>query len=293
MAVMRMDSMIRAGHVMEPGGAWDFFRSQQFPEEHRPLAASMMTGALENLGQECVNDYVQSTTSGLKARMLRRAAEAYGRLQTMRPGDRSIEMKRTFCEGRALIAAGRFEEAVPALQASLRIDNKFACAHNALGVAYARLNRPDDSRASFERAWELAPEWFLPPLQMAQQYIAAGNMKRALPLLEKAVKLNPRAPVVHWAQLRVLRVLKKDQEFAQRAAEMTAAFPNYAPAYLEVAAFHEARGDVARAVQAYDAYLTLAPNFEDSLAVRGRAEKLRSLTTRKPPTLYPGGRKPQ
>jgi uncharacterized caspase-like protein/tetratricopeptide (TPR) repeat protein len=288
-ALMQLDAIIRRGNVLESGGAWDYYRSHRFPAEHGMLASAMTASALENIGQECINDYVQSNTAGMKAAMLNRSVEAFSRLQQLRPNDKGIEARRSFCQGRALIATGKFEEAVKALSLSLRRDPEFACAHNALGVALERLNRPEEARKAFERAFELTPEWFLPPLEIAQQHIAAGNTKRALPLLEKAVKFNPRSPVARWTLLRVLRVTGKPEDFLKRAAEATKLFPNYAPAYLEIAAFHDKRGEFAEAAQAYNAYLTLAPNFENSGSVKARADKVRSFAERTTPSLLREG----
>jgi tetratricopeptide (TPR) repeat protein len=165
------------------------------------------------------------------------------------------------------------------------VDSGFACAYNALGVALDRLGRTAEARSSFERAFELAPEWFLPPLQVAQQLIAAGQAAKAIPLLEKAVRFNPRAPLPRWALLRVLRSQKKDAQFLDQAAQISQLFPDYAPAYLEIAAFHDSRGEFDKAVSAYDAYLTLAPNFEDSSAVRTRLGVIRRVATEPAPSL--------
>jgi tetratricopeptide (TPR) repeat protein len=291
-ALMQLEAMIRRGEVLNQGGAWDYYRSHRFPAEHGMLAITVIASALENIGQECVNDYVQSNTVGLKAQMLFRSAEAYRRLRELRPRDRNIEAKRSFCEGRALIATSKFEDAAKALQASLRLDPDFSCAYNALGVALERLNRPEDARAAFEHAFRLTPEWFLPPLQLASQYIAAGQTKKALPLLEKSVKFNPRSPVARWTLLRVLRVAGKPDDFKREAAEASKLFPNYAPLYLEIAAFHDGRGEFTDAAQAYNAYLTLAPNFENSGNVKARADRVRAFVNRTPPSLLKEQGKP-
>ena len=284
-ALMRLESAIRRKEVLQPGGAWDYYSSQQFLPEHKMLAQSMMASALEDIGQECVNDYVQSTSTDLKAPLLLAAVEAYARLQHLRPGDHALQAKRHFCEGRALIAASRFEDGVKALEASLRIDPNFACAHNALGVALARLHRRREARQAFDTAAKLTPEWFLPPLEIAQQYVGAGQAKNALPFLERAVRFNPQSAVARWTLMRVLRLIGKHDEFVAQAHEMLKRFPNYAPTYLELAAYHESQSDFARAAQSYNAYLTLAPNFENSGNVRARADKIRSFANRPAPSL--------
>ena len=73
---------------------------------------------------------------------------------------------------------------------------------------------------------------------------------------------------------------------------------NYAPIYPELGLFYEATGQAAKAAQAYDAYLLLAPNFTDSGEVRKRAQSLRQpppppRQPAKPPTLWKEGDKKQ
>jgi hypothetical protein len=83
-----------------------------------PVAEAATAAALEETGQACVSDYVQSTATGLKRAMLARSLEAFERLQSLRPGDPSIETRKLFCRGRLLIAESRFLEAVTSLEAS-------------------------------------------------------------------------------------------------------------------------------------------------------------------------------
>ena len=139
--------------------------------------------------------------------MFLRAVEAYAALRTVRPDDRSLAAKQHFCQARAQIAAGEFAQAVDTLNRSLAIDAEFACSYNALGVALSRLNRLQEARAAFDTASRLTPAWALPPLQIAQQLIAAGDLRGATPFLEQAARLNPRATRIQWSLARVYRLL--------------------------------------------------------------------------------------
>lgn len=281
----RLEALIAQGAILGQGGAWDFYRvqAQLFPNELKSLAAARMASALENLGQECVSDYVQSTSSGVKHQMLLRSAEALEALRTLRPQDRFIQARHQFCMGRANIAAGEFEQAEVNLRASLAIDNSFACAYNALGVALARLGRTAESRAAFESALQLTPRWSLPYWQVAGQLLAANKTKQALPYLEKAAQYNPRSAQVLWLYMRVARLLERNQDVERVAKDLIALDPNYPPTYLELASYYENRRDYAAATQALDTYLLLAPNFADSAQVRARANQLRPFAQKKPP----------
>jgi tetratricopeptide (TPR) repeat protein len=217
--------------------------------------------------------------------MLRRAVDAYDRLQELRPNDVDLETRKLFCTGRLQIAQGRFADAVGSLQQALRKDPQFACAYNALGVALSRLNRASDARAAFDTAAKLTPEWALPPSQIASQLIARGELKQALPYLEKAVRNSPRSVTQHWNLLRLNRMLGRLPEVERLAAELGDLNPNYAPTYLELGEAYAAARQYAKAAEAYDAYVLLAPNFADATDVRVRADRARTLANRPAPSL--------
>ena len=275
-ALMLLRARVNAGRVLEAGGAWEFYRSTTFAAADRAEAAAVIGGALEELGQACVGDYVQSTATGLKHAMLSRAVEAFDRLQILRPNDASsIETRKLFCRGRLQIAESRFAEAVVTLQAALKRDGQFACAYNALGVALGRVNRPKESREAFETAARLTPEWGLPPFQIASQLVAAGTPAKAVPYLEKAVAFNPRSVTNRWNLVHVLRLAGNARRAEKEAAELIRLDPDYPPSYLELGQVYEALGDAAKAAATYDTYVLLAPNYADSNAVRARASGLR------------------
>lgn len=280
----QLRARVRAGRVLEANGAWEFYRSQSFTGPDRAAAQVVMAGALEELGQACVADYVQSTATGLKRVMLQRSLDAFDRLQTMRPDDLSIETRKLFCRGRLLIAESRFAEAVVVIEQSLKRDPRFACAYNALGVALARINQPAESRRAFETAARLTPEWGLPPFQIAQQLVTSGELGKAVPYLERAVAYNPRSAVNRWNLAHVLRLSGNAGRAEQVATELIRLDPNYPPAYLELGQAREMLGNPVRAAEAYDSYVLLAPNYAGTEDVRARAARLRG-QARPAPTL--------
>jgi tetratricopeptide (TPR) repeat protein/uncharacterized caspase-like protein len=237
--------------------------------------------ALEEQAQACVSDYVQSTAIGPKQQLLARAVAAFETLKELRPYDRSIETRRLFCSGRLDIAQGRFEQATTTLRAAILRDPNFACAHNALGVAYGRLGKVKEARVAFDTAAELTPEWALPPIQIAAVLTAAGKLKEAVPYLENAVKFNPKSTGTRWSLARAYRNLNRTRDAVAAAQQLIQLDPNYAPGYFELARSLDLAGDNVRAIMAYDIYLQLAPNFGDSDAVRNRSQQLRSTLSKK------------
>ena len=288
-ALARLSSLISQGRVMEAGGAWDYYSSLSPAPEWKALADAGIAGALEETGQACVNDYVQSSAIALKRPMLLRAAEAYRRLKTLRPNDPAVDAKANFCLGRAQIAAGQFADAERSLRASIAIDANFACAHNALGVALAGQGRNAEAGAAFDAAARLTPNWALPYFQIAQQRVNGRDYAGAIPLLEKAVSLNPKSMTSQWNLLHVYRLAGRGPELERAMAAIQAANPNYAPAYLEFGLYLESRREFERAAQAFDTYALLAPHYVDTVTVKERAAKNRAATKpapKKAPSLY-------
>jgi tetratricopeptide (TPR) repeat protein len=271
----QLRARIAAGRVLGADGAWEFYRSNTFPANEQPTASALIAAALESLGQACVGDYVRSTATGPKRLLLQAAVDAFDRLKQLRPNDRGIEVRETFCRARLEIAQRKFAEAVNTLQAVLKLDPGFACAYNALGVALGRLNRGKESRQAFDTAAKLTPEWALPPFQIASQYIAAGDLKRAQPFLEKAVAYNPKSVGTRWSLMHVDRLLGQLNDAEKQGTELLRLEPTYAPAYLELAQVYELGRNMPRAVEMYDAYVLLAPNYKDSDSVRLHADRLR------------------
>lgn len=287
-ALLRLRAAIRAGSAIK---ALATYRSQTFPANQAAAAEALITSALEETGQECVTDYVQSTTNALKRPMFLQAAEAFRALRSLRPYDRSLEAKALFCQARAQIAGGEFGPAEDSLKQSLAIDADFACSYNALGVALSRLDRMKEARAAFETAAKLTPAWALPPMQIAQQLIASGDLKRALPYLEQAAKLNPRAIGIHWSLARLYRLTGRGPDFLRTANATIAIDRNYAPVYSELGEYYESIRDTASAARAYDSYLMLAPNFAGSIEVRRKVQQIRAAARKAPPTLRREGDK--
>jgi tetratricopeptide (TPR) repeat protein len=96
---------------------------------------------------------------------------------------------------------------------------------------------------------------------------------------------NPRSVITRWTLLHVHRLLGRTADVERQAAELIRLHPNYAPTYSELGLAYEAAGDFAKSVEAFDAYVNLAPNFAGTNEIRSRAERIRGQTRRPPPSL--------
>ena len=99
--------------------------------------------------------------------------------------------------GRILIAEGKNQEAVAALQAAIRSEPNCAICYYFLGDAQAALGRTDEAKASVAQAHQLAPQMSDATAALAHLNANAGDYDEALKLAGSAVKANP-ALVSAW-----------------------------------------------------------------------------------------------
>jgi tetratricopeptide (TPR) repeat protein len=120
------------------------------------------------------------------------AAQAYD-AAILRPGGESSWMLH-YLHGRALDRAGRWGEALPALQRAVALGPEQAPALKYLG--YAQIARGEnlvEAQALLERARTLKPDDAEIADSLAWALFQRGDVAKALPLLEQAVKGDPAA----------------------------------------------------------------------------------------------------
>lgn len=93
-------------------------------------------------------------------------------------------------EGRQLLLAGRYNEAVPELSLAVSLDPRLTEAHNLLGVAYDKKGFGDRAKESFERAVKLEED--AETLNnLGFSLYQNGNYRAAVDRLKRAAKLAP------------------------------------------------------------------------------------------------------
>src|SRR5438128_8361679 len=86
----------------------------------------------------------------------------------------------------ALASVGRFQEAVAAAEAALRVDGNMFEAHNTLGKAMKGRGEFESARRAFERAIELRPERAEPKINLGNLLVEMGSMPDGVVLLGEA-----------------------------------------------------------------------------------------------------------
>lgn len=97
----------------------------------------------------------------------------------------------------ALDALARHTEALELLHEVLRANPESAAAWNDLGIICRHIEKNDEARAAFERAYKLNPEQGDPLINLGSLCLWQGDPGNALDYLQLALEILPGHPAVH------------------------------------------------------------------------------------------------
>ncbi|MEW6128091.1 MAG: caspase family protein [Acidobacteriota bacterium] len=261
--VAQIKEAITQGKIVEADGAWALYQQliRDTPDEPQRAAIEIdLKGALDEVGQQSVNNYVRTSAKTFNPEQLRRASLAFAALKQLDPASPQVEAKRLFAAARVLLVEGKPKEAIALLEKSIQIDAKTACPFNALGAAYEAANEADKAMDFFKRAVLLAPGWSLPHYRLGLQYYSRNKTESAARELKAAVQLDPAFLTGRWWLARMLRASDKLADAEREAIELIRIAPNYTPAYVELGLIYEADKQFGKAAKTFDAYLRSSMN---------------------------------
>lgn len=166
--------------------------------------------------------------------------------------------------GGAYLEVGRFDDAIPHLQAAIRLDERLSGAHADLGTAlmargrladalvhlqravalapkdegmYFNLGnglkaagRPADAAAAYARALSLNPDFADARVNLGVLLFTSGRAREAVPHFERAVRLRPNSAVIHTNFSSVLAASGRYPEALRHARRALELNPSYGPA---------------------------------------------------------------
>lgn len=284
--VAQIRKALELRNVLDNGGAWPLYQRliKESPNEPQRLnVETQLIGALEEIGQQAINEYVHSPISQLTPGIFRRGAIAFGSLKMLGRSGTDLDAKHFFCEGRALIVEGRPADALVVLRQAVSLDPKAAYALNALGVAFEKTSAEKDALGCFERAAALAPNWPVPRLHLGIHYYNERKTDRAEAELKQVVDLYDKYPLAALLLARISRERGRHSDAEKAVRAIIATNPNYAPAHAELGFIYEAKREYPKAVEAFENYLRFGKGRDETGAydpdkIRERVTQIRRST---------------
>ncbi|MBD0371389.1 MAG: tetratricopeptide repeat protein [Pyrinomonadaceae bacterium] len=169
-------------------------------------------------------------------------------------------------EGRALLSAGRINEAIAELSVAASLDPSLSEAHNLLGVAFDRKGMSERARESYERAVRAQPEDAQTLNNLGYSFYLNGNYRAAVDRLKRAARLAPTDERIlnnlALAQCRLGKYKDALKSFTRAGGEFMGR--------INTATMLERAGRDAEAIEQYEAALRVQSN--STVALRRLAE---------------------
>ena len=145
------------------------------------------------------------------------------------------------------------------MQKAVALDNDHAVAHNILGLFYAYNGEHDKALAEVERSLALDPSSAQCLNRNAMVLDYAGRAEEAIPMLQKAIRLNPFGPPVFFEGFgSTLRDTGRFEEAVSAFKKAIQGAPDNLPAHIGLAATYsmmdrekEARAEAAEVLRIY------------------------------------------
>jgi tetratricopeptide (TPR) repeat protein len=171
--------------------------------------------------------------------------------------------------GASLVEVGRYADAMPHLEAAVRLDNRSAGAHNDLGTALMEQRRLPDALPHFQRAAALAPRNELMHFNLGNALVAASRPAEAAAAFGRALAVNPDFPDAHvnlasllFSRGRVKEALPHFERAAALRPDSAVVHNNLGGALAALGRYVEAMRHVRRALQIRPDYAPALDNLK-------------------------------
>jgi len=167
--------------------------------------------------------------------------------------------------GAAYLEVGRHADAIPQLEAAIRLDEQSASAHGDLGTALMAQNRLPEALVHLRRAAALAPRDETMQFNLGNALNHAGQIADAAAAYSRALAINPDFPDAHVNLGTLLfgrgRVKDALPHFQRAAALM----PNSAVIHTNLGSALAASGRYPEALREFRRAIELNPSYEPAL----------------------------
>ncbi len=156
--------------------------------------------------------------------------------------------------GVTLTRMGRYDEALDALDFASTLGPHEASIWGHRGVVLlGGLDRPGDAEASFRRALQLEPDSEVALSSLAASFLERGDPGAALAVFRRCLLARPESAYCHAGYARILHEELGRPDEAVRSYETALRIdPSLSESWIGLAQAHEARGDHAAVISAYE-----------------------------------------
>lgn len=150
--------------------------------------------------------------------------------------------------------AGRYEEAVQALQEAIKLNPDYALPWNSLGDVYQALGQPQKAIEAYQRAISLDPNYAWPYNSLGLVYAQIGRHEQAISIYKQVISLpiSDHDRAVSWNSLGDVYIeLQREQDAIQAYERAIKLDPDYAWPYNGLGSIYERRGEHEQAYALY------------------------------------------
>jgi adenylate cyclase len=154
------------------------------------------------------------------------------------------------------------EKGIEMAQKALTLDDTYADAHATLGALYSLKKEYDKAIAQGERAMALNPNGAYVLVRYASTLVFIGRSEEAIPLFQKAIRLDPYGPGFYYIWLgNALALTGRFEEAVSAYKKVLQRAPNHMGAHLNLAALYSRTGREKEAQAEAAEALRINPRF--------------------------------
>ncbi|MDW7760317.1 MAG: tetratricopeptide repeat protein [Acidobacteriota bacterium] len=165
-----------------------------------------------------------------------------------------------FLKGNKLYADKKFAEAAAVYEKAVSLSAEHWGYHLNLGLAYKKLDRPEDAMCAFRRALELNPKSYSANKELGEMLALGGDFEAAKSYYEKAVELSPDDPDAHYNLGACLVNTGESEQALEHFLKTIELDPQYADAYYRAGTALIGLNRIEDAIANLEKFLEVAPD---------------------------------
>jgi len=172
-------------------------------------------------------------------------------------------------------AAGDVRGALKEFEESLKLDDDFAEAHNAIAVLlHLSFDKKDEAEKHYKRALEIRPTFSEAKVNLGNLYLDQGRLDEAIDLYQQALN-DMLYATPYIAETNLGWAYFKKGNSAQAIEHLKAAVttnPQFCLGYKDLGLVHDSRGDLTSACDAFGKFVEACPKVAEGYQLRGSCQ---------------------